>query len=207
MFVAGKYDNSYVWTEKQCTDVPEPTPSPTAVQNEDPTIDPNAAPTPEENTICTFKIVDGSAPNDAASTCSEQPDFGRPDVLNADPGEAVAGTRCCTYDGSSGDSFCDGSCSLVTFAEAEARCLAQSMRLCTETEVLAGVVAATGCKSYVEGPCHPFTVQASMTFHTFGLKNSALKCRSPHSCQRHDRHKKRQLRHSTKSQRHVHSNL
>lgn len=95
-------------------------------------------------------MVDGSPANDDASTCSAQPDAGRPDVLDADPGQAVAGTRCCTYDGASGGSFCDGSCHLVTFAEAEARCAAQSMRLCTEAEVLSGLVAATGCKSYVE---------------------------------------------------------
>lgn len=117
---------------------------------EDPTLNPSPAPTPEEHTICSFKIVDGSVAVDDASTCSAQPDFGRPDVLDADPGEAIAGTRCCSFDGSSGDSFCDGSCHLVTFAEAEAKCAEQSMRLCTEAEVLSGVVAATGCKSYDE---------------------------------------------------------
>lgn len=102
----------------------------------------------DDNLICEYKIVDGNGIDgtDNINTCPEQPDAGRPDVLDADPGEAVAGVRCCTLDGSGGDSFCSNNCDLVTFADAQATCQQESMRLCTEQEVLAGVVAATGCK-------------------------------------------------------------
>lgn len=84
---------------------------------------------------------------DDTTTCPEQYDEGRPDVLDAaDPNAAVAGIRCCNDAGNDGDSFCGAICQLYTFDEAKARCEDEGMRLCTEAEVLAGAVVATGCE-------------------------------------------------------------
>lgn len=131
-----------MWTEKLCTTVPEPTFTPT------PRPPPEATTSPIDDvpTTCTFKLVDGGGnvgPDDA-TICPAMPDTTMPKSFGADPNTASGGVRCCD-DFGGGASFCTESCELVTFSEAKQICDENALRLCTETEILNGQVADTGC--------------------------------------------------------------
>lgn len=102
-----------------------------------------------------FKIVDGGgdASSDSSSSCRNQPDKGRPNVLEADPNEELGGVRCCNQAGTDADSFCKSSCELVTFMDAKATCESKGMRLCTEQELRGGIAAGTGCEFFFTTFC------------------------------------------------------
>ncbi|KAJ8602815.1 hypothetical protein CTAYLR_002589 [Chrysophaeum taylorii] len=94
-------------------------------------------------------IADAVGSNENESKCpnaafSDETD---PDLLYAQPTQAVAGVRCCN--GVAGSSECQFNCEEVTFAEAEARCAAKeggNWRLCTVDELLVDEVGTgTGC--------------------------------------------------------------
>ena len=60
--------------------------------------------------------------------------------------KAIAGARCCTSAGGSLPAQCPaGSCQLHTYQESLSLCVAAGGRLCTQAEVLAGVVGNSGC--------------------------------------------------------------
>ena len=127
--------------EDHATGVPQPTPRPR----------PTPRPTPQPvfyPTDCEIRRVDGAGTNGYdSSTCSNLPDAGMPNVLSsADPGSDLAGTRCCSMDGTSANSFCNAACEIVSFADAKERCTDNNMRLCTENEILSGLAAGTGCE-------------------------------------------------------------
>ena len=82
--------------------------------------------------------VDGSLTSDAVkSVC----------VPGSDIARATAGIRCCTNGGGRlGDAHCpSGECQPHSLTDAETHCSNLGGRLCSQSEVLAGVVYGTGC--------------------------------------------------------------
>ena len=68
------------------------------------------------------------------------------------PESSTAFIRCCSTDGAgcSTESRCNNSDDLVTYADAEATCVANGGRLCTKDELLTDICCGTGgqCDSY-----------------------------------------------------------
>jgi len=97
----------------------------------------------ENGTARCVLVADGNPVLDNKSPCGLVSDWNRADVLAAVDDE-LYGVRCCD-DAGGGASACVGTCDLVDYAEATARCEQDGMRLCAVEEVLAGQVASSGC--------------------------------------------------------------
>ncbi|KAJ8606766.1 hypothetical protein CTAYLR_009564 [Chrysophaeum taylorii] len=119
------YDGVHVWTKTFGTCTWTPAPSPASCR----------------------AIVDGNANGENNDLCPSALylDEDEPDILYAAEDDVVAGVRCCN--GDQGSSECDTSCELVSFAEAEQRCVAKGAGwdLCTSDQVYSGQTKGTGC--------------------------------------------------------------
>lgn len=107
----------------------------------------NHQPTPMPTfSYCNVMLVDGGGTvgPDSSHRCPNNPDEGRDDVMTANVTTDVGGVRCCSDSGNYA-SFCSEDCEMVSFDDAATRCAENAMRLCTEDEMMAGLLAGTGC--------------------------------------------------------------
>lgn len=111
-----------------------------------PTFTPTSKPTPQPIPYCNVQLVDGGGTvgRDSSDDCPNNPDQGRDDIIAADVTTGVGGTRCCSGTGNY-DSFCSELCEMVSFDDAAAVCQENGMRLCTQDEIMTGLLVGSGC--------------------------------------------------------------
>lgn len=85
-----------------------------------------------------YTILDGSP--------GAKGDGHHPKGCAASTGQAEAGTRCCSQDGETCKSFCDGGVVKFAYEVAKARCAKEGMRLCTSKEIETDMCSRTGCQ-------------------------------------------------------------
>lgn len=120
----------------------KPVPAPTTHPSPAPSLK-NQVPAPTvsvSDSACAV-IVDGNPSDDSSTACVGSPDLGQPDSMTVHRTSRVAGTFCCGGDAA----FCDFDCEVVDFATAQAECSLKGLRLCTESELLAGAATGKGC--------------------------------------------------------------
>ena len=111
-----------------------------------PTTMPTATPTPGPKpgpALPSYMVLDGCPSLDIDGWCSASPCPQDADSVCVAASSLTAGVRCCNMAGTSGNAYCGAPCQLHSQAEAFATCLSNGMRLCMQTEILAGVVAGT----------------------------------------------------------------
>ena len=150
------YDECASSCDPACAPAPPPPPLPPLPPPPPPSPPPPppSPPPPPHPPGTWLLIVDGGLDLDEPDMQACTGDVDRADVTCADPTTAVAGTRCCDDNGGGESSCCadysgstcsdDTVCLLVDYAEANARCAALGMRLCTEDEV--AQAESTGCE-------------------------------------------------------------